>query len=306
MAQIAPIALFVYNRPNHTRLTIEALLINKLAQESDLYIFSDAPKNDLARKAVAEVRSYIKTISGFKKITIIERDTNWGLAKSIIGGVTTLCSQYGRVIVLEDDIVTNQFFLSFMNMALEKYALEPSVWHISGWNYPIDSGGLKDAFFWRFMNCWGWATWNDRWVNYEKNPKHLIDTWTNADIKRFNLSGAQNAWWQVKANYAGKLNTWAIFWYATIFKHNGLCLNPSISMVENIGLDGTGENCGVSNIFDAKKLGSKQIELPNEIQESTLALNRIILFYKSSNNLINKSKRILTAISNLLTKYLKS
>lgn len=164
----APIVLFVYNRPWHTRQTLNSLLTNELAKDSDLIVFSDAPKSPDAAILVTEVRSLLNGITGFKSVRIIERDNNWGLSKSIIEGVTEVVNIYGKVIVLEDDIVTSASFLQFMNQALDYYEKENRVWHISGWNYPIDTEGLGDAFLWRFMNCWGWATWADRWINFEK------------------------------------------------------------------------------------------------------------------------------------------
>jgi GT2 family glycosyltransferase len=118
MKKQAPIALFVYNRPWHTRQTVEALKKNELASESELFIYSDAPKNGKAKEKVKEVREYIKTIDGFKKVTIIERENNWGLADSIIDGVTKIVNEYGKIIVLEDDLVTSPYFLKFMNEAL--------------------------------------------------------------------------------------------------------------------------------------------------------------------------------------------
>ena len=111
--KLAPIVLFVYNRPWHTQQTIEALQKNELVLESELFIYSDAAKIDDVKQAVDEVRSYIKSINGFKKITIIEREENWGLANSIIDGVTTIVNQYSKIIVLEDDLVTSPFFLKF-------------------------------------------------------------------------------------------------------------------------------------------------------------------------------------------------
>src|SRR5689334_19947926 len=115
---LAPITLFVYNRPEHTRRTVEALLKNELAAESDLFIFSDAPKKPESDESVRMVRDYIHAITGFKSVTIIERDRNWGLADSIIDGVTSVVNQYGRIIVLEDDLVVSAHFLEYMNTAL--------------------------------------------------------------------------------------------------------------------------------------------------------------------------------------------
>jgi len=146
MDKLAPIVLFVYNRPEHTRRTVKALQKNKLAIESELIIYSDAHTNISVKEGTDEVRGYIKNIDGFKKVTIIERDKNWGLAASIIDGVTKIINKYGRVIVLEDDLVTSPYFLNFMNNALVFYENEDKVWHISGWNYPIDIDGLNDVF----------------------------------------------------------------------------------------------------------------------------------------------------------------
>lgn len=280
---LAPIVLFVYNRPWHTEQTINALKINELAEQSELIVFSDAPKNDQAWSQVQEVRDYLKTITGFKSIKIIEREENWGLAKSIITGVTEIVNQYGKIIVLEDDIVTSPAFLSFMNQALDFYQNESKVWHISGWNYPIDSSGLRDAFLWRVMNCWGWATWADRWANFEKNPHALIKNWTEQQRQHFDLGGSGVFWHQVTANAERKMNTWAIFWYSTIYEKNGLCLNPTETYVENIGHDGSGVHCG--NTQTAKTTRpvlstNRQINWQRDLQESSTAVEAIKLYYK--------------------------
>ncbi len=251
---LASIVLFVYNRPWHTRQTVEALRENELASESKLFIFSDGPKNKEAKEKVQEVRNYIRTIKGFKQVTIIEREKNWGLADNIIDGVTKVINEYNRIIVLEDDIVTSPYFLIYMNKALEFYEKEKKVWHISGWNYPIDPAGLPDTFLWRVMNCWGWATWADRWKYFEKDTNKLTASFSEEAIFRFNVDGHENFWSQVLQNVQGKINTWAIFWYATIFLNNGLCLNPSLSYTRNIGHDGSGVHCGKSGYPDNRKL----------------------------------------------------
>ena len=171
---LAPIVLFVYNRPWHTKQTVEALQKNELSSESELFIYSDASKNKEAEEKVQEVREYIRTIDGFKKVTIIEREKNWGLANSIIDGVTKVVNEYGKIIVLEDDLVTSPYFLKFMNESLEFYKNEKKVWHISGWNYPIFKEQKCGTFLWKKMNCWGWSTWKDRWQYFEKNPENLL------------------------------------------------------------------------------------------------------------------------------------
>ena len=295
---LAPIVLFCYNRPDHTRQTIEALQKNELAKESELFIFSDAAKNEDAVEKVNEVRRYIKAINGFKKVTVTERGKNWGLADSIIDGVTKIINEYGKIIVLEDDLVTSPYFLKFMNEALEFYKNEKKVWHISGWNYPIKTDGLEDVFFWRLMNCWGWATWSDRWSYYEKDINKTIKEFSQLDIKKFNLDGVENFWQQIILNKEGKINTWAIFWYATIFKQNGLCLNPTQTFVENIGHDASGVHCGESCSFSGDLSLNNHIELTGRFEENEISVKRIQDFYKSQKKsflvrVINKLSRIL-------------
>ena len=147
-----------------------------------LFIYSDAGKDEYDLPKVNEVRDYIKTIDGFKKVTILEREKNWGLAKSIIDGVTEVIDKHGKIIVIEDDLVTSPYFLKFMNEALSFYKDQNKVWHISGWNYPIDVSRLEDVFLWRFMTCWGWATWSDRWKHYEKNVDKIRTIEDTRDI----------------------------------------------------------------------------------------------------------------------------
>jgi hypothetical protein len=130
------------------------------------------------------------------------------------------------------------------------------------------------------MNCWGWATWSDRWKHYERDPENLIRKFTKDEINRFNLGGAYNFWGQAKANANGSLKTWAIFWYATIFKNRGLCLNPTQSLVQNIGHDGSGTNCGQSNKLSTKLARTvPHIHIQN-IKENQKVLYTIIHYYK--------------------------
>ncbi len=289
---LSPIVLFVYNRPWHTQQTIEALQQNELANESELFIYSDAPKNESAKDAVTEVRKLIKSIKGFKQVTVIEREKNWGLAESIIDGVTSIIKQYGKIIVLEDDLVTSPYFLKYMNEALEFYKDEEKVWHISGWNYPIEIEPAQDVFLWRVMNCWGWATWANKWQHYEKDVGKVISEFSSEEIKAFNLDGAENFFGQVITNKEKKINTWAIFWYATIFKRKGLCLNPTQTFVENIGHDGSGVHCGESNQFQSALSYNENIKFENKIYSNGAYTKKINIFYQK-----NKKSLIIRALN---------
>lgn len=165
----SPIVIFVYKRLIHTRLTIDSLLKCEEAKDSIIYIFSDAPKIIEDEEEVLKVRDYLNSISGFKQLYIIHRDTNFGLAKNIIFGLNELFETNDRFIILEDDIVVSKYFLKFMNDALNLYQNEKNIWHISGWNYPINCSNYQyNSYFLQLSNCWGWATWADRWKYSKK------------------------------------------------------------------------------------------------------------------------------------------
>lgn len=275
----SPIALFVYNRPAHTRRTVEALQRNNLAEQSNLVIFSDAPNSPKDTEAVNKVRDYIRHIDGFGSVTIIERDTNFGLARSIIDGVTRLCEEDGRVVVLEDDIVTSPHFLRFMNDALDMYEHEDQVLHISGSTYPIEEMS-DETFFLRVPLCWGWATWHRAWRHFAKN----IDITSKFDRKMradFDFNDSHHYWGQLEENAKGSINTWFVYWYATLFLRNGLALFPGRSLVKNIGMDGSGMHCGVSDAYEMEpSVTAIQLErLP--IVESGEAVARHERYFRS-------------------------
>lgn len=244
MKDLAPVVLFVYNRPLHTRITLESLARNTLAAQTNLIVYSDAARGEEAVPFVNEVRAYLKSVTGFASITIICSEMNKGLADSIIHGVSETVRKYGKVIVLEDDIVTSPFFLQYMNDALNVYAPHDEVMHISGFMFDIFPEGADDTFFLHQASCWGWGTWERAWRHFNRDSIRIVDTFTTEDIARFNLHGAYDYWSQIMANHGGSLKTWAVFWYAAVFERRGLCLHPTKSMVANIGLDGSGENCG--------------------------------------------------------------
>lgn len=234
--KLAPITLFTYNRPWHTRQTVEALQKNELAKQSDLIIFSDAPKNSLASESVQEVRDYLHTVDGFKSIKIVERTENWGLAKSIITGVTDVVNEHGRVIVLEDDLVTSPYFLRFMNTSLDLYQYDKQVASIHGYIYPIS--GLPSSFFIKGADCWGWATWKDKWSVFEQDGKVLLQEIIENNLQsEFDFNNTYPYAKMLKEQIAGKNNSWAIRWYASAFLQNMLTLYPGESYVQNIGHD---------------------------------------------------------------------
>lgn len=281
MNALSPIVLFVYNRPLHTQKTVEALQKNKFAKESELYIYADGPKNELAQDKVAEVRAYLKSIKGFKKITIIERTENWGLAKSIIHGVTEIINQYGTVIVLEDDLVTSPYFLKFMNDALTMYKEDIQVACIHGYIYPI--ADLPITFFIKGADCWGWATWQRAWKVFEHDGNKLLQQVRQLKVeKEINFNHSYDFVDMLRKQINHQNDSWAIRWYISAFLVNMLCLYPGKSLVKNIGMDGSGIHCSTSTAFDM--LVEDYFDFQRiEIKENTLAKKKIEHFFLSYN-----------------------
>jgi hypothetical protein len=278
---LAPIVMFTYNRLEHTKQTLQALASNTLSQESLITIYSDAPKSAQDVQSVSEVRDYLDTVSGFKSVRIIRQSENQGLAKSIINGVSQSVKEHGRTIVIEDDMLTSPYFLKYMNEALDFYEREKKVMHVTGWSYPISGEGLDDGFLWRGMNCWGWATWEDRWAYFRKDIPTLYKQVPVFKRRQFNLSGRRRYWAEVAANRSGLFDTWAVFWYATIYLRSGLCVNPTESLIQNIGLDGTGVNCtanGLEHLVGGLSQKS-EFNLQSIIEENPIAFKRILDFY---------------------------
>lgn len=278
---LAPIVLFVYNRPWHTQQTVEALQKNDLANESELIIYADAPKNEQAIESVSQVREYIRGIGGFKKITIIERDRNWGLADSIIDGVTSVINKYGKIIVLEDDLVTNCFFLRFMNEGLEKYLDRKKVVQISGYAHCSVQHLVQSSFFLDFPSSWGWATWKRAWNIFspEIKPEDIVFLDSKKEKLKFNLDGQYNYYDMLIRQSRGKLDSWAIRWYLSIYKYKGLILYPSDTLVNNTGMDGSGTHCKkqLTDMADARQT-LRVISFPEDIKiaaERTIILNAL-------------------------------
>jgi hypothetical protein len=259
----APIALFVYNRPWHTRQTVESLQKNESAEQSDLFIFSDAPKNPEASSAVQEVREYIRGIGGFKSVTIIEREENLGLANSIIDGVTRLCNDYGRVIVLEDDLVVSPYFLGYMNEALEQYQNDDRVMQISAHMFPVNITSETDAVFLPMTTSWGWATWKRSWQRFDRAATGYEEIRRNAALlKQFNLGGSYKYSGMMERQLRGEIDSWAVRWHLSVFLQSGLTLFPIRTLVKNMGFDGSGTHCKASYHSDLLSHGFKVRSYP--------------------------------------------
>jgi FkbM family methyltransferase len=256
----APIALFAYRRPEHLRRTLEALRANPEAPRTELHIFCDGPR-DGSVEGVEAVRELALGCSGFAATRVICRDSNYGLARNITEGVSGVLKLQNTVIVIEDDIVVSPFFLRFMNDALRLYRDEPRVGSISGYCYPV-SMPVPETYFILGADCWGWATWRDRWQLYNPDGKALLAELEARNLERaFDFDGAAGLVAMLKGQIAGKNDSWAIRWHASCFLRDLLVLYPGRPLAQNIGHDGSGTHSSVADDSLNVHLSSTPISL---------------------------------------------
>ena len=252
----SPVAIFVYNRVDNTKTTIQSLLANTLARETDVFVFSDGVKvndegltDEKSKRGVDEVRTYLRQLSedvrhngGFKSLTLIERERNIYLEENILTGIDCVFQSYDTVIVLEDDISTSPYFLQYMNDAFRLYQDEHKVMHVSGFTNldlwkSCDGQGYngRDFYFTPHMSGWGWGTWKNRWErffrHYSTREEALADM-SDDDLRAFEYGGA----FPCLKSLDKTPIPWDICWELAIYKEGGLCLTPSHTMVRNTGL----------------------------------------------------------------------
>lgn len=279
---LAPIALFVYNRPKHTLATLKSLSANALAAESELYVFADGPKTNASRnelRRIERTRAVVRSAKWCGAVRLVEQSTNKGLAASILDAVTNVMHEHGRVIVLEDDLVTSPGFLMYMNQALDMYEEDETVMQVSGWCLPIS--GLPDSFFYTHATSWGWGTWARAWEQLDRNDARLLQRIRSAGRnEEFDLDGAYPFSSHLERNANGTLTTWAIKLVASIFLARGLCLYPGRSLIRNIGIDGSGVHSGRDPTYKIRDLADavtvQRIPLVADVE----ARARIAEFYK--------------------------
>lgn len=279
---LAPVALFAYARPEHTRRTLEALAANALARDSDLIVYADAARDEREASLICAVRELVRGTTGFRSVTLVERGENFGLARNIIEGVGDMLHRHERIIVLEDDMVTSPFFLTYMNQALERYADDDRVVSIHAYVYPV-AGPLPETFFLRGADCWGWATWRRGWKCFNPDGRELLRELRERKLERaFDYEGAYPYTAMLKAQIAGANDSWAIRWHASAFLQDKLTLYPGRSLVHNIGNDASGTHCDSSAAMDAT-LSDRPVRLEDiEVRASDSARRQFEIFLRKN------------------------
>lgn len=288
----APVVVFCYKRPDHLARTISSLVSNPEAAASHLTLFCDAAKSPADAAAVDAVRRYVDSIEGFASVNRVYRQSNMGLAHSIIDGVSRLLRSHDRVIVLEDDLLLSPHFLDFMNQGLRCYQTDDRVASIHGYCYPVQEA-LPETFFMRGADCWGWATWARAWAHFEPDGQFLLQQLRQRKLLHdFDLDGSYLYSRMLRGQIAGRNDSWAIRWHASCYLRDMLTLYPGRSLVENIGNDASGTHCALTEMYSGG-LGVRPVQLQRlPLEPSSVARSAFVRFFRGNReSLLRKAVR---------------
>ncbi|ACL63999.1 conserved hypothetical protein [Anaeromyxobacter dehalogenans 2CP-1] len=239
----APVAAFVFRRPARAQQMLASLAANPEVRDTQVVVFSDGPRSAADAAAVDETRRVVQA-AGLPHLEVVARERNLGLARSVREGVTRLCREHGRAIVLEDDLVLSPTFLEYMNAALDRYSEDERVYAVSGFQYPVRLRAPEDAVFLPFISSWGWATWERAWRHLDGEATGRARLLADPALRqRFDLGGRYGFSGMLEDQVSGRSDSWAILWYLTVFMRGGLALFPARSLVENRGFEAGGTHC---------------------------------------------------------------
>jgi hypothetical protein len=288
-AEPAPVALFAFKRPVHLQRTVESLAANPLATRTHVVVFCDAARDERDTDGVAAVRAKVAQMRGFASVTPVHRESNLGLARSIIDGVSQLLAAHGRVIVVEDDLLLSPHFLLYMNEGLEVYAGDDKVASLHGYCYPVDMP-LPETFFLRGADCWGWATWSRAWSHFEPDGRALLAALEAQGLtRRFDLDGSFPYTRMLADQIAGRNDSWAVRWHAACFLRGMLTLYPGRTLVENIGNDASGTHRGATGDFSASVSSTPVPVRRIALDESALARRAFARFHQRRGSLVGRA-----------------
>lgn len=302
--ELAPIVLFTYNRPDHTRQVLEHLAKNELASMSELYIFCDGPKNERAvekNNATREVINKEQSLGRFKKVHVRISEENRGLANSIISGVTEVIGKYKRCIVLEDDLITSSYFLNFMNDALNYYEQDKQIWSVTGFSFALKSlqSYPFDVYLSYRANSHSWGTWLDRWETVDWEVKDFASLKYSLKKRKHFNRGGNDLYRMLRHQMRGERDSWAIRFCYSQSKQNKYTVYPKISLIKNIGFDGSGTHCQSDDAIDysnfrdeVQNIRMNTVELDRKVTREFKSMYRVT-FSEAIKWGVRKAKRIL-------------
>jgi len=302
MIEYAPIALFLFNRPEHTKKTLKALKKNIGIKQTKIYVFCDGPRKDFLKednRKINIIYHYIERIDWCKELIIEKKDINFGLANNIILGISKVLEKHESIIVLEDDLVSSKGFVNYMNTCLLLYKEEEKVMHISGYFPPI-SNKLDDTFFYNSASCWGWGTWKRAWNKLLTNPNEIKTKLEEEGlIEQFNVHPNSGFLHDLDENISGNLKTWAIKWHASVILSKGLCLHPKKTLIRNIGMDNSGVHCNNNWKLHHQKI-TKRIKVVKIALKENPNIKRIITEYYKNGKDVSIFDKIVWKINKFL------
>lgn len=290
MSQLAPVVVFAYRRADKIRSCLEALEKNVEAERTAVFLYADGAKSEKDRADVEKTREFIEQYAArhkFESFTVNCRESNMGLANSIITGVTEIMERYGKAIVVEDDLITSPDFLLYMNDALAYYENRKEVGEISAFTHPLKS--LKtyehDVYLTRKAECWGWATWKDRWRLADWEMRSYVAFRRGRQDREFEkLQRGINR--MLKQQMEGKLDSWAVRWCYSLFVNDRLTVYPKISRTQNIGFDGSGVHCGKTDMYggeintDVRRCRFELLDVNRRLEKEAAEFEYVSLFQK--------------------------
>ena len=287
-ASKTPVAVFTYNRAHHVQTCLEALSRCDRLDECALHIFCDGPKSGEPSDSVEQSRRVVREWGAKLNARIVERDSNLGLARSIVGGVTELCEEYGRVIVVEDDLIVSPGFLAYMLQGLSVYERTPNVRQVSGYMFPLTYACPRDAFFIPLVTTWGWATWRHAWQIFDWTPPDVQQLLSDPEVSRaFDLDGSYPYSGMLNQRLAGEGDSWGILWWWAVFRAKGISLYPRQSLVQNSGFDGSGTHTppiGARQRLEQRELQSAReagaFRFPDTVEIDTVAFDLVKRFLR--------------------------
>jgi hypothetical protein len=262
----APIALFVYKRPEHALRAATSLLACDDFDESPMYVFADGPKSEAEGPAVQETRAAMRELLG-TRATFVEQERNRGLAQSIIAGTTELCERHGKAIVVEDDLLVARAFVRFLNEGLERFRNEPRVMQVAGHIPNVPSlADQREALFLPMTSSFGWATWKRAWDLFDPAATGWRERLTGQEVTRFNLGGQYDYARMLENQMTRGIDSWAIRWYYSVFANDGLVLYPPRALAVNTGQDGSGTHGRLRRGFQQElPCRDETISMPDEV-----------------------------------------
>jgi hypothetical protein len=306
---LSPIALFVYNRPDHTRKTLESLMTNSEFTDSLVYVFCDGAKSEKDLDSVQKTRELIHSYE-LENVIIFENEYNKGLAQSLVDGINYALQEHDRIIVLEDDCVPSSDFIHFMNICLSYYESNERIMNVSAYCPPIEipRDYPYDIFFSYRFSSWGWGTWKRAWKKYSRDP-HILDTIEGSSVvkKKIDRAGL-DLYPMLKRQVNGKLNSWAIYWAINIITNDGLSISPVRSRIMNIGHDGSGTHCRANEKYNIQIYNqkSRKISFPEGIRPHQKIVKEYYNFHTGTlfKQILYYSYHTYYKVRNSLTKYI--